>query len=136
MEICNSASEEPQGKALIDESLKQGVKLFVYSSVDHGTNSFENPTKAPRFINKHNIELHLISKAKNTEMQWTILRPTAFYENVVPGFFGGVLMATYDIALKGKPLQMVATSDIKYFAADAILKPGYKGNLFHWRRMN
>lgn len=61
-------------------------------------------------------------------MQWAILRPTAFYENLVPGFFGKVFMTSYDMALKGKPLQMVATSDIGYFAADAFLKPEeYKG---------
>ncbi|EYE97078.1 nucleoside-diphosphate-sugar epimerase family protein [Aspergillus ruber CBS 135680] len=126
--IGNSASEEYQGKALIDESLKQNVKYFIYSSVDRGTNSFENSTKVPHFINKYNIEHHLVDKTKNTEMQWAILRPTAFYENLVPGFFGKVFMTSYDMALKGKPLQMVATSDIGYFAADAFLKPEeYKG---------
>lgn len=127
MALGNSASEERQGKALIDETVKQSVKFFVYSSVDR-TNSFENPTKVPHFINKHNIEHHLVDKSKNTEIQWTILRPTAFYENVVPGFFGKVFMTSYDMALKGKPLQMVGMSDIGYFAADALLKPGeYKG---------
>lgn len=121
--IGNSASEEPQGKALVDESLKQDVKFFIYSSVDRGANSFENPTKVPHFINKHNIEHYLVEKTKNTEVQWTILRPTAFYENLVPGFFGKVFMTSFDMALKGKPLQLVATSDIGYFAADAFLKP-------------
>jgi len=37
-------------------------------------------------------------------------------------------MTSFDMALKGKPLQLVATSDIGYFAADAFLKPEvYKG---------
>jgi hypothetical protein len=37
-------SEERQGKALIDESVQQGVKFFVYPSVDRG--SERSPTKA------------------------------------------------------------------------------------------
>jgi hypothetical protein len=36
-------SEKRQGKALIDESVKQGVRFFVYPSVDRG--SERSPTK-------------------------------------------------------------------------------------------
>ncbi|KAE8419302.1 nmrA-like family protein [Aspergillus pseudocaelatus] len=70
----------------------------------------------------------LIDRSKNTSMEWTILRPTAFYENLAPDFFGKVFATCFKMALKGKKLQMVATSDIGHFGADAFLNPDqYKG---------
>ncbi|KAE8313733.1 nmrA-like family protein [Aspergillus transmontanensis] len=101
------------------------VQFFVYSSVDRGgeEHSYTNPTKIPHFIKKHNIEHHLVDRSKNTSMEWTILRPTAFYENLTPDFFGKVFAACFKMALKGKKLQMVATSDIGHFGADAFLNP-------------
>ncbi|KAF4767462.1 hypothetical protein HAV15_009946 [Penicillium sp. str.  len=122
--IGNGALEESQGKALINESLKENVQFFVYSSVDRGGDaSYTTPTKVPHFINKHNIEHHLVERSKNTDMRWTILRPVAFYENLVPGFFGKVFATSFKMALKGKPLQMVATDDIGFFGAEAFLHP-------------
>ncbi|RAH59375.1 nmrA-like family protein [Aspergillus piperis CBS 112811] len=116
--IGNKA-EETQGKALIDESIRQKVKFFVYSSVDRGgeEHSFKNPTKIPHFIKKH-----------NGNMDWVILRPAAFFENLSPDFFGKVFTTCFKMALAGKPLQLVATSDIGYFGAEAFLNPDkYKG---------
>jgi uncharacterized protein YbjT (DUF2867 family) len=123
--IGNAAQEETQGKALVDESLKQNVKFFVYSSVDRGgeARSPNNPTNIPHFINKHNIEQHLMEKTKNTGMDWFILRPTAFFDNLVPGFFGKIFATAFRLSLKGKPLQLVATSDIGFFGAEGFLNP-------------
>lgn len=56
-------------------------------------------------------------------MQWYILRPTAFFENLIPGFIGKVFATCFQMALKGKPLQMIATSDIGYFGAEGFLNP-------------
>jgi uncharacterized protein YbjT (DUF2867 family) len=74
-------TEEAQGKALVDAALKNGVKHFVYTSVDRGGDkSYDNPTYVPHFISKHNIEHHLVDSSKGTDMGWTVLRPTAFLE--------------------------------------------------------
>ncbi|KAE8137371.1 hypothetical protein BDV38DRAFT_271473 [Aspergillus pseudotamarii] len=107
-ESIGNNAEETQGKSLIDEALKQNVKFFVYCSVDRGgeDHSYTNPTKIPHFIKKHNIEHHLVDRSKNTSMEWTILRPTAFYENLTPDFFGKVFATCFKMALKGKKLQM------------------------------
>jgi uncharacterized protein YbjT (DUF2867 family) len=79
-----SDGEIKQGKALIDESLKQGVEHFVYSSVDRGgePKSWETETPIPHFQTKHKIEWHLRSKAGEGDsgMGWTILRPVAFMD--------------------------------------------------------
>lgn len=85
--IGNNA-EENQGKSVIDEE-----------------HSYTNPTKIPHFIKKHNIEHHLVDRSKNTSMEWTILRPTAFYENLTPDFFGKVFATSFKMALKGKKLR-------------------------------
>ncbi|KAL3461212.1 hypothetical protein BJX64DRAFT_261507, partial [Aspergillus heterothallicus] len=120
----SSDKERRQGIALIDESLKQGVKFFVYSSVDRGGDaSLNNPTQVPHFIYKHEIEKHLIDKTKGTDMRWTILRPTAFFENLTPDYFGKVFATAFQMTLKGKPLQLIATSDIGFFATRAFLHP-------------
>lgn len=67
--------EIKQGKDMIDESIKAGVKHFVYSSVERGGDeaSWENPTPVPHFQSKYDIERYLRDKAGS--MGWTILRP-------------------------------------------------------------
>jgi uncharacterized protein YbjT (DUF2867 family) len=120
-------SEIVQGKALIDESIKEDVAHFVYSSVDRGGNqrSFENETPIPHFQSKYEIEKHLLEKAgKNGEtMGWTILRPVAFMDNLVPGFPTKVFLAALRDTLQGKALQWVSVEDIGLFAARAFQNP-------------
>ncbi|KAI1474858.1 hypothetical protein K445DRAFT_321422 [Daldinia sp. EC12] len=123
---ANFRKEEVQGKALIDASLKNGVKHMVYSSVDRGGagKSDNDPTDIPHFISKYNIEKHLFEKTKNGEMDWTVLRPVAFFENLVPGFLGKVFATSWKISLKkDQKLQLIATSDIGFFAAEALRNP-------------
>ena len=121
-------SEERQGKALIDAALKNGVQHFVYSSVDRGVNSDTEPTTVPHFASKYRVEQHLFENA-NGKMDWTVLRPVAFYENLVPGFLGKVFTTSWENNIaKDKKLQLIATSDIGFFAAEAFVKPEqYKG---------
>ena len=62
-------------------------------------------------------------------MDWTVLRPVAFYENLVPGFLGKVFATSWEANLRNdQTLQLIATSDIGFFAAEAFIKPDeYKG---------
>ncbi|KAL8784138.1 MAG: hypothetical protein Q9195_009162 [Heterodermia aff. obscurata] len=125
------SDEEIQGKSLIDEALTRGVKCFVYSSVDRGGNdkSWSNPTDIPHFRTKHNIELYLREKAKESAMTWTILRPVAFMDNLAPGMQSRVFLASLNSTLKpGQPLQWIACRDIGVFAAKAFENPSeYSG---------
>ncbi|KAF2035245.1 NmrA family protein-like protein [Setomelanomma holmii] len=119
--------EIKQGKAIIDESVKEGVKHFVYSSVDRGGNqrSFENTTPIPHFQTKYEIEQHLLEKAgKNGDiMGWSILRPVAFMDNLEPGFKTKVFLAALRDTLQGKSLQWVSVEDIGRFGARAFREP-------------
>ncbi|KAI1747878.1 hypothetical protein F4782DRAFT_551427 [Xylaria castorea] len=118
-----------QGTALIDESIKAGVKHFVYSSVERGGDkaSWSNPTPIPHFRTKYNIEHHLreaTGEGKAGEnMGWTILRPVAFMENITPGFQTKVFMTALHNWLGSKPMQWVATNDIGVFAGKAFTDP-------------
>ena len=116
-------SEVKQGNDLIDESVKQGVKQFVYSSVERGgdEHSWSNPTPIEHFKTKHAIEHHLKDNAG--QMGWTILRPVAFMDNLAPGFPHKVFLTAMRDSLNGKSNQWVATSDIGFFVAQAFEKP-------------
>ena len=118
-------SETRQGKAVVDQAIAHNVKVFVYTSVDRGGDKSEsNPTYVPHFISKHTIEAYLKSRAPETEMQYTILRPVCFMEGLTPDFTGKVFSSCLKIGLKpSKPLAYVATSDIGFFAGQAFLQP-------------
>ncbi|RDW76630.1 uncharacterized protein DSM5745_06622 [Aspergillus mulundensis] len=120
----HSDIEEKQGHGLIDAALKNNVKHFVYSSVDRGGEaSINNPTTVPHFISKHKNEHHLINASKGTDMTWTILRPAAFLDGgLVTGFAGKAWATVWKVAMRDVPLQVIAVSDIGFFAAQAFLK--------------
>jgi len=120
------ATEERQGKALIDAALANQVHHFVYASVDRGgAKSSSDPTNVPHFISKHNIEKHLEEKsAGGSKMSYTILRPVAFMENLTPDFMGKMFATMWKSALApDRKLQLISTTDIGYFTAEAFSHP-------------
>lgn len=56
-------------------------------------------------------------------MTWTVLRPVAFFDNLTPNFFGKVFVTSWWMRLgeTKKKLQLVATSDIGFFAAQSFI---------------
>lgn len=114
-----------QGISLVDASISHGVQHFVFTSADRGgRKSDTSPTKVPHFITKHNIEQHLSANAKKSGLSWTVLRPVAFFDNLTPNFFGKVFVSSWELKLrKNQKLQLIATSDIGTFAAEAFMKP-------------
>jgi hypothetical protein len=104
---------------VVDAALKNGVSHFIYTSVQRGVNSDTDPTNVPHFIAQFNIEQHLKTESKGTAMSWTILRPVAFWDNLMPNFVGKVFTASWLMRLgtQDKKLQLIATSDIGIFAA-------------------
>ncbi|KAG9228541.1 putative NmrA-like family domain-containing protein 1 [Amylocarpus encephaloides] len=124
------ASEEAQGYALVDASIKYGVEHFVFTSVDRGGEKSENnPTTIPHFLAKHNIEEYMKAQitANGSKMQTTILRPVAFMENLTADFMGKGFASMW-ARVGHKPLQLIATSDISLFAARAFQNPAaYQG---------
>jgi uncharacterized protein YbjT (DUF2867 family) len=95
----------------------------VYTSVQRGPDSDNTPTPVPHFITKHNIEQHLFACAKNSNMTWTVLRPVAFFDNLMPNLFGKVFTSSWLMRLgeKDKKMHLIATSDVGVFGAQAFL---------------
>lgn len=118
-----SGNEEKQGKELVDAALDNGVKQFVYSSVERGVGS--PATEVPHFAHKHYIENHLMEKSEGGKMDWTILRPVCFMDNLTPNFPGKLFATAWKRTLDSanKPIQMIYTPDIGVIAAEAFLHP-------------
>jgi len=113
-----------QGKGMIDAAIANRVQFFVYSSVDRGgAKSSEDPTPVVHWANKYHIEKYLEEKAAGTQMQYTVLRPTGFFENISNDFNGKAMASSWQMTLKDKPMYMVATKDIGWFAANAFKNP-------------
>jgi len=116
--------EMKQGMDLVDAAIAHAVKHFVFTSVDRGgpDQSEVDATDVPHFVSKYNVEKHLKSKVRGTDMTYTILRPVAFMDNLTPDFPGRVFASMW-ANLGDKPLQFVATPDIGIFAAKAFASP-------------
>lgn len=84
--------EEAQARPMIDAAIANNVEHFVFTSVDRGgpVASDKTPTDIPHFASKHRLEKYLQEQiaAKGSKMQWTILRPVAFMDNLTPDFMG------------------------------------------------
>ncbi|KAI9870784.1 MAG: hypothetical protein M1830_001726 [Pleopsidium flavum] len=115
-----SAKEETQGKALVDAAVANGVQHFLYSSAERGgpEKSDADPTNVPHFASKYAIEKHLLSQAaaSRQKMTWTILRLTAFFDNLTPDFMGKAFAAMWK-SMGDTKLMLVSTRDIGRFAA-------------------
>ena len=118
-------NEELEGKRFVDGAVDAGAKHIVFTSVER--NGF-NPTPVPHFTTKHNIEKHLMERAKEKSISYTILRPVFFLDNLEWGFIGKVISTTWRDYVT-RPLQVVDTNDIGQLGANAFLsadKPDYK----------
>jgi uncharacterized protein YbjT (DUF2867 family) len=108
-----TAAEERQGKAVADAAAEAGVGHFVYSSVGGA----DRCDAVPHFRSKWNIEQHL----HKLGLPATVLRPTMFYDILLdlgPRLVDGELVL--GLWLRPEvPVQIIATSDIGAFAADA-----------------
>ena len=107
-------AEERQGNAFAEAVKAAGGVHLVYSSVDGA----ERTSGVPHFESKWRIEQHIARLG----LPATILRPVAFMENfATSGFplamFFGMIKATMGATRK---LQLVAVSDIGWFAARAL----------------
>lgn len=120
----DSSVEECQGKGLIDASISNHVRLFVYSSVDRGgPQSASTATDVPSWGTKHRIEQYLRTRAKASGMQYTILRPTSFMELLSDDLHGRIFATMWKNNFDNQRMHLIAVRDIGYFAAQAFLSP-------------
>ncbi|WWC99388.1 hypothetical protein V866_006291 [Kwoniella sp. B9012] len=122
-------NEVEQGTTLVDVAVKHGVKHSVYTSVDM---SGLSPSPVPHFETKRQIEEHLKSRSSQSQMVFTIIRPSAF--------FGDFYWPPYRLSIgtKWNPNRLfkhIAESDIGRAAAE-ILIAGSQEESFRNRIIN
>jgi uncharacterized protein YbjT (DUF2867 family) len=122
--IKSEEIEEKQGKALVDAAAANGVKHFVFTSAERGVDGDTDPTPVPHFQSKFNVEQHLKHvAAESGRMDWTIIRPVAFMENLNPGFIGKAFATTWELNGMDRKLQLVSTVDVGVVAAHVFKSP-------------
>ncbi|KAG0646996.1 hypothetical protein D0Z07_6086 [Hyphodiscus hymeniophilus] len=124
-------AEEAQARPVIDQAVANKVEHLVFTSVDRGGPgvSENDPTNIVHFATKHRIEEYLKDKTADSKTQWTILRPVAFMDNLVPGFQGKFFPVMWGSKLRDdQTLQLISVHDIGVFASKAFQNPQeYKG---------
>ncbi|MCX4527173.1 MULTISPECIES: NmrA/HSCARG family protein [unclassified Streptomyces] len=110
-------AEERQGRAVADAAVRAGVGHFVYSSVGGA----DRDTRVPHFESKLRIEEYL----RTLDLPTTVLRPVMFHDillDIAPRPVEGELVLSLWLD-PGTSVQLIATSDIGAFAADAFENP-------------
>ncbi|WP_207432086.1 NmrA/HSCARG family protein [Sabulibacter ruber] len=114
--------EIQQGIALIDLAVQNKVPHFIYSSVTGA----DHPTGIPHWESKGKIEQYL----KETDLSYTILRPSSLYENfLIPQVAKGIRQGKLVSPVNKEVLQQfISTQDIGAISAQIFTDPGrYQG---------
>jgi uncharacterized protein YbjT (DUF2867 family) len=107
--------EAHQGENVADIARVTGVQHFIYSSVKNAEGLFHIGVNVNKWKNERYIQA--------LRLPVTILRPTAFMDDLVGPFFG-VPSGTYSTALKPDvTVQLIAVDDISALAALAFEQP-------------
>jgi uncharacterized protein YbjT (DUF2867 family) len=105
-----------QGERLATVADEEGVDHFVFS----GVGSHDEETGVPHFDSAGEIDEHI----RATDLDWTILQPVFFFENLEA--FADDIVEDGQLALplaEGVSLQMVGNDDIGHAAAVALEHP-------------
>ncbi|MET7690699.1 NmrA/HSCARG family protein [Streptomyces sp. NPDC005483] len=106
-------AEERHGKVIADVAAEVGVEHFVHSSVGGADN--------PAGVFWREAKLRIEERVRERGLPATFIRPTYFMDNFgqyPPLPQNGELVYRRGLA-PGKPLQMIASQDIGFFAAEA-----------------
>lgn len=109
--------EVQQNKNLTDLAKKHGVQHYVYASIGR----CDDNTGVPHFITKYESEKYV----KASGLPYTILRAVYFMDNLIPEEKSAPVHWAYLPSTLGDKhtLQLIATDDIGWFAANALMHP-------------
>ncbi|MFE0654118.1 NmrA/HSCARG family protein [Streptomyces sp. NPDC059534] len=110
-------AEVRQGRAVADAAVEAGVRHFVYSSVGGA----DRDTRVPHFESKLEVEEYL----RTLDLPTTVLRPVMFHDillDIAPRPVAGELVLSMWLDPETS-VQLIATSDIGVFAAEAFVNP-------------
>jgi NAD(P)H dehydrogenase (quinone) len=122
--ICpNMCPEEVEiGRNILLAAKRSGVKHFVYHSVLH-----PQVQSMPHHWNKLMVEEQVLSSGIN----FTILQPTAYLQNIVPYWQRIVTEGVYEVPYPAETrLSMVDLEDVAQAASVVTNNPGYYAGIF------
>jgi len=108
-------AEVVQGKNIVDACKKCNVKHYVFTSVA----SAQDNTGVPTFDAKWEIEKYI----QESKIPCTIIAPVGFFENMLSPFAGLKQGVMPGLLKPGRTAQMIAVTDIGYFAMNALENP-------------
>ena len=107
--------EVAHGKQLVDAAKEAGIQHFVFTSVAGA----DADSQLPHFDSKAEIESYLV----NSELDYTILRPVEFLDNLRYQYDEIMSGRFVDPRDAGKSHQWIAARDIGFFAGEAFDHP-------------
>jgi uncharacterized protein YbjT (DUF2867 family) len=115
-------SEATEGITAVSAAMTAGVKRLVYMSVQHA----DRAPHLPHFGGKLGVE----AAVKASGADWTILRPSNFFQN--DHWFKDVMLqyGVYPQPLGGVGVSRVDVRDIAELAAIALTQPGHAGKVY------
>ncbi|KAM0750987.1 temperature associated repressor [Meredithblackwellia eburnea MCA 4105] len=114
----NTSDEVAAGSCFLEAISESGIPHLVFSSVvasrGSGVKHFE--TK---------LDLEDLIRSRTNGPTWTFVKPSMFMDNFKkePSLVSGLILGLFDASLQGKKVQLVATMDIGYIAAKALIDP-------------
>ena len=121
------AAEVKQGINMVDAAAAAGVAFFVLTSA---AGARDTDCDVPTMVVKVKIEQHLA--AAPARMQWAVLAPGGFFENMTSPFAGLKQGVVPGLLKPGVQMQMVAAADVGALAA-AVFAAGPAA--WHGRRL-
>lgn len=115
-------NESELGALAIDKAAALGVGRFVYHSVLH-----PQAERMPHHWNKLRVEEALIA----SELDWTILQPTAYMQNLLAGWREIVGDGVYRVPYPARSrISLVALADVAEVAARVLTEPGHEHSVY------
>ena len=105
-------------RLVVGAAARQGVQRLVFHSVLH-----PDDASMPHHLRKARAER--VVRAEG--VPWTVLRPAAYHQNLLPAALAGELAVPYSL---DAPFTNVDLADVALVAATVLAEPGHEGQVY------
>lgn len=110
--------EVEMARLVVGAAARQGVHRLVFHSVLHPQDA-----SMPHHVRKGKAE----EAVRAGGVPWTVLRPAAYHQNLVPAALAGELVVPYSL---DSPFTNVDLGDVALVAATVLAEPGHEGQVY------
>jgi len=105
-------------RLVVGAAARQGVQRLVFHSVLH-----PDDASMPHHLRKARAERVVQAEG----VPWTVLRPAAYHQNLLPAALAGELAVPYSL---DAPFTNVDLADVALVAATVLAEPGHEGQVY------